>query len=448
MKRRRKAKGSGPTRPRKVLSLDGAMGLHKSGNLVEAERAYRRLILEKPRHPHALYLCGVVTAQLGHPHDAIELLQEAVSHKPDHVQSIGELAKLFQETGQLEASAAALRKLIALRPDLGDLHSNLAIVLKRLGEPEEAIVECENAIRMNPKGAEAHSILGDVLKELRKFDEATAAYRRAIALNPGLTDVYRLLVATLRNSDKHDEVTGVLKQWLMHEPDHPIAQHMMAAYGGDDTPSRASDDYVRQVFDEFAATFDRALDGLDYQGPQLIGGALSAEWPGGVDGLEVLDAGCGTGLCGPFLRPVARRLIGVDLSEVMIQQARKLNLYDDLVEAELTDYLSHHPQTFDLIAAADTFNYFGDLEPLLGAASHALRETGVLVCTLEEGDAEASPPGYRLNLHGRYSHQEDYVVRCMTECGLSISSTESATLRKERDQPVTVMVVRARKIDS
>ena len=31
--------------------------------------------------------------------------------------------------------------------------------------------------------------------------------------------------------------------------------------------------------------------------------------------LDVLDAGCGTGLCGPLLAPYARRLVGVDSPE-------------------------------------------------------------------------------------------------------------------------------------
>lgn len=153
-----------------------------------------------------------------------------------------------------------------------------------------------------------------------------------------------------------------------------------------------------------------------------------------------------TGLCGPILRPLARRLVGVDLSGAMIEQARELNLFDELVEGELTAYLNGHPQSFDLIVAADTFNYFGALEPLLSASSQALRETGVLVYTLEQGGAEVSPAGYRLNLRGRYRHHEDYVVRCMEECGLAIHAMETATLRKERDQTVTGILLRARKI--
>ena len=36
---------------------------------------------------------------------------------------------------------------------------------------------------------------------------------------------------------------------------------------------------------------------------------------------DVLDAGCGTGLCGPGLRGRAGRLVGVDLSPEMLKRA-------------------------------------------------------------------------------------------------------------------------------
>jgi predicted TPR repeat methyltransferase len=338
-----------------------------------------------------------------------------------------------------------LRKLISMRPDLGALYCNLGIVLRQLGRPEKAADACRKSVELSPDCAEAHANLGDVLKGLRRFDEAAAAYREAIDLRPELTDVYRRLAAVLRQNDKPDEVAGILKQWQKYEPDNPIAQHMIAAYGGEDSPTRASDDYVRRVFDEFAATFDNDLRGLDYQGPRLIGKAVAAELSDGAKGLDVLDAGCGTGLCGPILRPAARRLIGVDLSASMIQHARELNLYDELAERELTEYLNDHPQDFDLIVAADTFNYFGAMEPLLTAAAYALREAGILIYTLEQCDTSASVATYRLNPHGRYSHNKDYVKHCTNKCGLTVSSMELATLRKERYQPVAAMVVRARK---
>ena len=71
----------------------------------------------------------------------------------------------------------------------------------------------------------------------------------------------------------------------------------------------------------------------------------------------MLDAGCGTGLCGPLVAPYARRLTGVDLSAGMLAQAKEKNVYDELFKVELTEYLRDHTEAFDLIVSADTLVY-------------------------------------------------------------------------------------------
>ena len=301
---------------------------------------------------------------------------------------------------------------------------------------------------MSPQSAAVHANLGDLLRELGRFDEAAASYRRASSLNPDLTHVYQHLAAVLKNCGKLDEATEVLRQWQEHEPGNPIVRHMIAAYSGEDAPPRASNDYVRRLFDDYAPTFDDDLNSLDYAAPRLIGDAVVAEVGEAMARLDVLDAGCGTGLCGPFLRPMASRLIGVDLSPAMLQHARALNLYDKLVVCELVDFLEHQPRAFDLIVAADTFNYFGELESLLTAAANALRGNGMLIYTLEQCDASGPVATYQLNSHGRYSHNEDYARRCMRERGLAISSMELATLRRERAQSAMGIVVRAKKLEA
>ena len=159
----------------------------------------------------------------------------------------------------------------------------------------------------------------------------------------------------------------------------------------------------------------------------------------------MLDAGCGTGLCGPLLRPYARRLVGVDLSAGMLAKAKEQDVYDDLVKAELTAFLGGVSQAFDLIASADTLVYFGALNPVLAAAATALRPGGRFVFTLERVEDEHPPDGFRLHPHGRYSHTGDYLTRAMAEAGLTACSIKSAVLRKEIGQAVSGIVVVASK---
>ena len=157
----------------------------------------------------------------------------------------------------------------------------------------------------------------------------------------------------------------------------------------------------------------------------------------------MLDAGCGTGLCGPGLRERAKRLVGVDLSREMLKRAAGRGVYDELVEAELTDYLNRSLAMFDLIVAVDTLNYFGVLESVFQAARRALRSGGRLVFTLEAAETEDAAAGYRLNPHGRYSHARTYVEDALDSAQLTLSRVSTAVLRTEGGRAVNGWIVAA-----
>jgi predicted TPR repeat methyltransferase len=161
-------------------------------------------------------------------------------------------------------------------------------------------------------------------------------------------------------------------------------------------------------------------------------------------GLDVLDAGCGTGLCGTLVAPYARRLVGVDLSEGMLAQAKEKEVYDELVKAELTGFLRASEEAFDLIVSADTLVYFGSLHDVVAAAVHSLRPGGRLVFTLEHAVPGRPPADYRLEYHGRYSHSRAYVERVLAALAVQTTIAE-AELRMESGVPVAGLVVRATK---
>ena len=158
----------------------------------------------------------------------------------------------------------------------------------------------------------------------------------------------------------------------------------------------------------------------------------------------MLDAGCGTGLCGPLIDPYARRLVGVDLSEGMLALATEKHVYDALIRSELTDYMSEHPALFDVIVSADTLVYFGDLGAVVAAAAAALRPNGLFIFTLEHSVGAGQDINWRLELHGRFSHARAYVERVLTAAGLQPWITP-AELRMESGAPVAGLVVSGRK---
>jgi predicted TPR repeat methyltransferase len=144
----------------------------------------------------------------------------------------------------------------------------------------------------------------------------------------------------------------------------------------------------------------------------------------------VLDAGCGTGLCAALLKPFARTLTGVDLSQGMLGKARGRKLYDTLQQAELCAYMQQHPGTYDLIVSADTLVYFGALEEVMGAAAQVLRPGGCLCFTVEALE-DGETGDYRLRHHGRYAHSRDYLAALLGQVGLAVLRLELVVLRRD-----------------
>ena len=425
-------------------ALSFALELHKGGHLDEAEALYRKVLETAPEQPDALHYLGVLSHQTGDGEAAIALIQRAIAQLPEHADMQNNLGNVLSELGRLDEAAAAYQRVIALRPKDPDVYANLGVVLKEQGKLDEAAEIYEKALALVPDNIQALQNLGNVRRKQRRYDEAAAAYRRAIEVMSGDPESYIMLGSVYYAAGQLDQAAEVYRQWLGRDPDNEVARYMLAACTGEAVPERAPDQVVRQMFDGFAGSFERVLDKLEYRAPELIAGCLAAHLGTPGKRLDVLDAGCGTGLCGPLLAPYARHLAGVDLAQAMLDKAKGVGHYDALEAAELTVFLEGRTAAYDLIASADTLCYFGALERVLTAAAAALKPGGHLVFTLEDAGPEAGP-GFRLAPHGRYSHTKDYLDRCLAEAGLALRALDDDVLRKEGGKPVAGLVVLAEK---
>ena len=434
-----------PTRDLTVdEALELAILLQKNEQLVEAHELYRRVIEVAPNHPRALHYAGVLAHQHGRSDEAIALIERSLASVPDQADWYSNLGIIFQSGGQLEAAMDAYRRAIAIDPSHANAYSNLGVLLRVTGKLSEAEAAYRKAIQLNPDHIDAYTNLGILLNGLKRTEEAAACFCKVITLRPKHREARKLLALAHCTLGEIGEAVNIFKEWLKEEPGDPIALHMLAACTGRNVPTRASNGFVERTFDSFASSFEAKLQRLSYRAPALVAAMLEGSGLERLKSLDVLDAGCGTGLCGPLVAPYARHLIGVDLSEAMLVHAKEKNVYHALVKAELTDYLRDNSQTFDLIVSADTLVYFGDLESVLAAAARALRSNGLLIFTLEHAARGEADVDYRLQLHGRYSHASAYVERVLTGVGLQ-PEIAHAELRMEAGLPVPGLVIRAMK---
>ena len=419
------------------------VSFHRDGRLDDALTVYGEVLKVQPQNPVVLHYSGVLANQIGQHDDAVDLIEKSLKLVSDRADWHSNHGIVLQELGRLDEAIAAYHRAIELNPGHANAYNNLGVLLKVTSKPAEAEDAYRAAIRLNPEHIDAYTNLGILLDSLKRTEESVACFCRAITLRPKHREARRHLAIAHCTLGEFDQAIRIFEEWLAEEPGDPIATHMLAACSGREVPIRASDDYVEKTFDRFAASFESKLAMLQYRAPALVGAMLDDSGVPPARQLDVLDAGCGTGLCSPFLAPYARRLTGVDLSKGMLERAREKQAYDDLVQGELTAYLRDHPLAFDVIVSADTLVYFGALEEVVAAAAGALRQGGLLIFTLERAPAD-TVQGFRLEMHGRYTHAQPYVERLLAAAGLT-PEIGHAELRLESGMPVGGLVVRGRK---
>ena len=426
------------------LLLREAMAEHGAGRLDAAEALYQRCLAADPDDANALHLRGVLLAQRGRHAEAAASIDRALAARPAEAMFHNNLGNVRIELGDAAAAEACYRRALALDGGRLDAANNLGVLLSRRGSADEAEALLLKVLELAPDFADARQNLANHYLRAGRLPEAVQQCFDGLITAPRSTALRRLLGAAYSLMGRREQAIEVYRHWLEDDPGNPLAEFHLKACTGEDVPPRAPDAYVARVFDGFAASFDAKLASLEYKAPEFVLAAVALRCGKPQRALDVLDAGCGTGLCGPQLAPWARRLAGVDLSEGMLRQAVGRRVYDELVAGELVEFLGLRAAAWDLIVSADTLCYFGALEGFAAAARAALREGGTLAFTVEAHADVDGAPAYRLHEHGRYSHRGGYVRAVLGSAGFAAIELEPAVLRMEAGEPVNGWLVAAR----
>lgn len=256
-----------------------------------------------------------------------------------------------------------------------------------------------DAIRFEQRGIHA--------RDAGHHGEAESYFTQAVAHDPARPLSWLGLALSQIDLKRPDDALQSLRRAQELSPQSGVVAHLLDSLSGH-TSARAPDTYVSWLFNTYAEGFDLHLTRLGYQGPAMLHRlAIRAGWA--ADGSRsILDLGCGTGLSGlPFLS-YAAQLDGVDLSTGMLEQARRRGIYTGLHHGEAHAVLHDLPVgDRDIVIAADTLIYIGDLAELFRLVAAHLKPGGSFLFTVETGERD-----FTLAPTGRYQHSDDYLLAC------------------------------------
>ena len=399
-------------------------------NWVEAERAFQAAIDLQADYLDAYYNLGLTLLKQSQRESAINTFNAILELNATHPGALFQLGKIAMEREQYVQATEFYLRLLGAYPFHLESQINLATCYLKLGRSADAMMYYLRALELAPNDLQVLFNVAVIATEQGRWQDAVSYYERALSINPDLFDAHYNLGILYWQLKQKQKALIHFHEALRVTPGQQAAQYAIHVLTGGRSIAGSPPTYIKSLFDSYAGHYDHHLSQiLQYQIPRIFLEALdikpSTSW-------DILDLGCGTGLCGHLFKPYARHLVGVDLSENMLERAREKQIYDDLVCSDISVYLAQHAARYDCILAGDVFVYMGDLGQVLRLCYERLQLGGQLIFNLEIG----VKGDYVLTETGRFAHSRHYVERLITQCGYSLKSMQVVPLRLQNHTPV------------
>jgi predicted TPR repeat methyltransferase/predicted negative regulator of RcsB-dependent stress response len=385
------------------------------------------------------------------------LFGEAVRCDPSFADALCMRGVALMKLSRADEALASFDQALGVKPDFIEALSNQATTLLELGRLHEGLAGLDRVLVLDPGHVLSWNNRGNALFALKRYGEAIESYDRALAIYPDFADARqnRLLALGEMNRgglrfaeilcqqgedmmrrEQFGEALTRFEEALKLRPDYPEAHGLHTI---------AYRQAYRRLFDDNALLFeDSLLNNLNYRGHLQLREMADRVWPDARFGLRVLDLGCGTGLAGDQFHAWTTgggRLDGIDFSPRMLDEARKRGIYNNLYLGEIEQMLGTGGEIYDLMIAADTLIYFGDLNAILQGASAHLLPGGFFIFTVESKDGD----GWEPTPKRRFRHSESYVRECAGRAGLAFVDRVESALRFETGAAVAGFTIALRK---
>jgi predicted TPR repeat methyltransferase len=363
---------------------------------------------------------------------AAGFFEQALRHAPGRPSVLMNLGVSCVQLGRFERADECLRQALAADANQCNAWVAWGITQMALGNWPQALNCHEQARALGAGGAQFCLRWGQCLEHEGRLPQALLAFDQALAHAPDLAEAWSQRAHVHRAMGQTTQAIEGYQRALQLGADPELHRYYLAALSPEQPMVNAPAAYVETLFDQYADDFESHLVGqLGYQGHSELLQHLPVD-PAARFG-QVWDLGCGTGLCGPLIRPRSEHLSGVDLSSAMVVKAQSLGVYDSLHAQDLVSFLQQATTKSDLVLAADVFIYVGWLDAVFEALSPCVKPGGWLAFTVEEAD-----PGFEVQLHSslRYAHALPYLQKLAAEHGWRWAKLHRAPLRLDQAQPL------------
>jgi len=429
-----------------VAKLKGIEQQINQNQLPQAARQLNLLSRTNPGDPRLFLLGSRLAKAAQNPAGMLEAARKA--HALAHGWPIAtiHLAEVLSGRGDADEAMAMATLAVeqgAAQPPLDpELLIKAATIARRANQPKAALQWLQQAQEFRPDDTRIRFQIGLNLAASGAPEPAIEIFTELLEQEPGNPSLLRERLRACLSAQRTDLAIQDGEALVAMEPGNEVYQFLLEIARGE-TPKTQPNAIIAGLFDGYAAQFDRnVVVQLQYRLPRDVAQKIIEWYPDRK--VDVLDLGCGTGLLGACLGPVNGALIGVDLSQQMIDQAAAHQVYHRFHRVNVLDALAATPADhYDVITALDVFIYVGELDTAIPNAYRILADGGRFVFSCEAGAGDQAD--YTLQSTLRYTHQHSYVQRLLQEAGFADVDLNDLVLRHEAGEPVPGFLVTARK---
>ena len=164
--------------------LNKALQLQTSGQLREAEEAFKQILKSKPMDFVPLFSLGVIVLKNGNPQKALEYFDKAIRVKPGFALAWYNRGFVLQAMKRNSEALDCYDRAFALDANDSGPLVNRGIILREMGRRQEALENYTRLLQFDPNNLAALSNKGIIHNELKQFDEAAVSFQRLLQLNP------------------------------------------------------------------------------------------------------------------------------------------------------------------------------------------------------------------------------------------------------------------------
>lgn len=432
------------TNPEDVFSqeLGRIRTLIAEGKLQEAALALNQAQRQAPLDARVPLLGMGLATVAGNLQGAVTAARRAVALAPEWPVGLIELSLSLARIDQHDEALEVARKAMRLAPDDLKIIPRAVAVADRAQHSADAIAWAAKGLQLQPDDLRYRQVLGFHLARQKKYAEARGHFDNMLASEPDNEHALRGAL-TCAIETKDSAAPSLADRLLALQPDDESVRYYHAIAHGQ-TPTTQPRSTVSSLFDDYAPRFDMHLvRGLKYKVPERTAQILTELHPDRR--FNLLDLGCGTGLLGVYLGPIQGFIIGVDLSEKMIEQAARHNIYARFHNVNVLDALRDTPADhYEAITCLDVLVYVGDLTPVIPNAFRILKAGGHFIFSCEA--AAEDEDDLVLRKSQRYAHKASHVEQMCRDAGFDEVRIEHLpALRMEGNEPLPGFLVIAHK---